>query len=73
MSYPLSLLASLTFGSLVSATDPVAVLATFNKLGVKQHVFAMVFGESILNDAAALVLTKTLLTFHDAPVPPHHL
>ena len=28
----------------------------------------MVFGESILTDAAALVLTKTLLTFHDAPV-----
>ena len=29
LCYPLSPLASLTFGSLISATDPVAVLSTF--------------------------------------------
>ena len=32
--YPLGMLASLTFGSLISATDPVTVLAVFSKLGV---------------------------------------
>ena len=61
--YPLSPLASLTFGSLISATDPVAVLATFQALGVSPDLFSMVFGESVLNDAVAIVLTRTLVSF----------
>ena len=61
--YPLSPLAALAFGSLISATDPVAVLATFQALGVRQDLFSMVFGESVLNDAVAIVLTKTLVAF----------
>ena len=65
--YPLSLLASLTFGSLISATDPVSVLAVFQSLGVKSDLFAMVFGESVLNDATAIVLTNTLLSFNQVP------
>ena len=40
--YPLGLLASLTFGSLISATDPVTVLAVFQALGVKVDLFSMV-------------------------------
>ncbi|KAL1529542.1 hypothetical protein AB1Y20_000487 [Prymnesium parvum] len=61
--YALSPLASLTFGSLISATDPVAVLATFQALGVSPNLFSMVFGESVLNDAVAIVLTRTLVSF----------
>jgi len=63
--YPLGLLASLTFGSLISATDPVTVLAVFSKLGVKVDLFSMVFGESVLNDAVAIVLSRTLLSFNE--------
>ena len=63
LCYPLSPLAALTFGSLISATDPVAVLATFQALGVREDLFAMVFGEAVLNDAIAIVLTKTLVSF----------
>ena len=64
LCYPLSGLASLTFGSLISATDPVTVLAVFKSLGVQPDLFAMVFGESVLNDAVAIVLARTVLTFN---------
>jgi len=63
LCYPMGALASLTFGSLISATDPVTVIAVFNKIGVKVDLFSMVFGESVLNDAVAIVLSKTLLLF----------
>ena len=62
--YPLGLLASLTFGSLISATDPVSVLSVFKACGVHDDIFAIVFGESVLNDAVAIVLTRTLLAFN---------
>ena len=48
----------LSLGSLISATDPVTVLAVFQALGVKIDLFSMVFGESVLNDAVAIVLYK---------------
>jgi len=62
--YPMGMLACLTFGSLISATDPVTVLAVFSALGVKVDLFSMVFGESVLNDAVAIVLSRTLLGFN---------
>jgi len=68
LCYPLSLLASLTFGSIISATDPVTVLAVFQALGVKSDLFSMVFGESVLNDAVAIVLSSTLISFTQVPV-----
>ncbi len=55
-----SLLDSLHFGALISATDPVTVLAIFNDLSVDVNLYALVFGESVLNDAVAIVLTRTL-------------
>merc|ERR1712185_259543 len=39
LCYPLGMLASLLFGSLISATDPVTVLAVFQALGVKVDLF----------------------------------
>ena len=66
LCYPMGLLASLTFGSLISATDPVTVLAVFQALGVKADLFSMVFGESVLNDAVAIVLSRTLVSFVEA-------
>jgi sodium/hydrogen exchanger 8 len=64
LCYPLGPLAALVFGSLISATDPVTVLAVFQALGVKVDLFSMVFGESVLNDAVAIVLSRTLLSFN---------
>lgn len=53
-----SLLCSFAFGSLISAVDPVATIAIFNALHVDPVLNMLVFGESILNDAVSIVLTK---------------
>ena len=45
------------FGSLISATDPVCTLALFQTMNVDQDLYAIVFGESVLNDAVSIVLT----------------
>ena len=44
----------LTFGSLISATDPVSTLAVFAELRVDPDLFYIVFGESVLNDAVGI-------------------
>eukprot|EP00312_Isochrysidales_sp_CCMP1244_P019124 CAMPEP_0202786196 /NCGR_PEP_ID=MMETSP1388-20130828/69721_1 /ASSEMBLY_ACC=CAM_ASM_000864 /TAXON_ID=37098 /ORGANISM="Isochrysis sp, Strain CCMP1244" /LENGTH=695 /DNA_ID=CAMNT_0049455747 /DNA_START=15 /DNA_END=2102 /DNA_ORIENTATION=- len=64
LAYRLSLLASFFFGSLISATDPVTVLAIFKVIGVRDDIFAVIFGESVLNDAVAIVLARTILSFN---------
>ena len=63
LCYALSSLASLFFGALISATDPVTVLAVFKAIGVRDDIFSIVFGESVLNDAVAIVLARTVLAF----------
>lgn len=46
----------LTFGSLISTTDPVTTLAVLQVKRVDPQIFYLVFGESALNDAIGLVL-----------------
>jgi len=53
----------LTFGALISATDPVSTLAVFAELRVDPTLFYIVFGESLLNDAVGLVLFTTFSKF----------
>ena len=59
----LTLAETLTFGALVSATDPVSVIAVFTELRVDPKLFYLVFGESVLNDAVGIVLFKTFSKF----------
>lgn len=56
----LSWVEAFLFGSLISAVDPVATLACFNKLQAPPLLFNLVFGESVLNDAVAIALYQTL-------------
>ncbi|CAG2108816.1 unnamed protein product, partial [Medioppia subpectinata] len=53
----------LYFGAIISATDPVTVLAIFNDLHVDVTLYALVFGESILNDAIAITLAGSIDSF----------
>ncbi len=53
--------AALLFGALISATDPVAVVAVFRELGVPRRLLTLVEGESMLNDGVAIVLFNILL------------
>jgi Na+:H+ antiporter len=55
------LAAAAVLGSLVAATDPVTVLATFRSLRLPPVLITIVEGESIANDAVALVLVQALV------------
>lgn len=52
----------LTFGALIAATDTVSVLGVLQAKRVDPHLFSLVFGESALNDAVALVLFRSFST-----------
>ncbi|GAA5969406.1 hypothetical protein JCM3765_000459 [Sporobolomyces pararoseus] len=60
----LTIIECLLFGSTLSATDPVTILAIFNALHVDPKLYSVIFGESILNDAVAIVMFETLSQFH---------
>jgi CPA1 family monovalent cation:H+ antiporter len=51
---------AMVFGVLISATDPVAVVALFKELGVVKRLGILVEGESLFNDGVAIVLFTIL-------------
>eukprot|EP00897_Mesotaenium_endlicherianum_P009642 jgi/Mesen1/8706/ME000052S08132 len=66
-AHSMPLLVAIAFGALISATDPVTVLAIFHELGVDGNLYSFVFGESVLNDAVAIVMYRTVLSFINSP------
>jgi CPA1 family monovalent cation:H+ antiporter len=54
-------LAALIAGALLSATDPVAVLALFKRVGSPERLRTIIDGESLFNDATAVVLFTLLV------------
>ncbi len=57
----IDLMAALLIGAILSATDPVAVIALFKQVGAPARLSTLIEGESLFNDATALVLSKILL------------
>ena len=64
----LTAIETVTFGAIISATDPVSTLAVFSELKVHPTLFYLVFGESILNDAVAITLFKTTSKYIGAEI-----
>ncbi|EPX73942.1 CPA1 sodium ion/proton antiporter [Schizosaccharomyces octosporus yFS286] len=62
-NFHMSFVEALSMGATLSATDPVTVLAIFNSYKVDQKLYTIIFGESILNDAVAIVMFETLQKF----------
>lgn len=55
----ISFIEALSVGATLSATDPVTILAIFNTYKVDPKLYTIIFGESILNDAIAIVIFET--------------
>ncbi|KAF8816934.1 monovalent inorganic cation transporter [Phlegmacium glaucopus] len=64
----LPLIECLIFGSTLSATDPVTILAIFKQYKVDPKLYNVIFGESLINDAVSIVMYETLNQFHGAEV-----
>uniref|UniRef100_A0A3Q3GXC9 Cation/H+ exchanger transmembrane domain-containing protein n=1 Tax=Labrus bergylta TaxID=56723 RepID=A0A3Q3GXC9_9LABR len=56
----------LLFGAIMSATDPVSVLCLLSELHVDPDLHTLLFGESVLNDAVAIVLTHAITVYSQA-------
>jgi len=52
---------ALLFGSIISATDPVAVVALLKELGASKRLSTLIEGESLLNDGTAMVVFSVIL------------
>jgi monovalent cation:H+ antiporter, CPA1 family len=57
----LPILSALLFGSIISATDPISVLAIFRDLRINRRLSMLIEGESVLNDGTAAALFQILL------------
>ncbi len=57
----LPILIALLFGSIISATDPISVLAIFRDLRVSKRLSLIMEAESLLNDGTAVVLFEIVL------------
>lgn len=58
-SLKLTFVDAISVGATLSATDPVTILAIFNTYKVDPKLYTIIFGESILNDAIAIVIFET--------------
>jgi monovalent cation:H+ antiporter, CPA1 family len=57
----LPILIALLFGAIISATDPISVLAIFKDLKMDKRLSVIIEGESLLNDGTAVVVFQILL------------
>ena len=53
---------AMVFGALIAATDPVAVVALFRRLGVPKRLQVLLEGESLFNDGTAIVIFTITLS-----------
>jgi len=61
LGFQIPLLVTLLFGAIISATDPVAVLALFKEFGAPHRLTLIFEGESLFNDGTAFAIFVVLL------------
>lgn len=61
LGFQIPYLVSFLFGAIISATDPVAVMAIFKEYGVPKRITYLFEGESLFNDGTAVALFFILL------------
>ena len=59
--YDLTFTKNMMLGSLISAVDPVAVILVLKSLSVDEQLKVLLFGESVLNDAASVVINRVFV------------
>lgn len=60
MGRPIAWPVALLFGALISATDPISVVALFREVGAPKRLSVILEGESLFNDGTAIVLYRIL-------------
>ncbi|NOQ14986.1 MAG: sodium:proton antiporter [Methyloprofundus sp.] len=78
LGFQIPLLVTLLFGAIISATDPVAVLALFKEFGAPHRLTLIFEGESLFNDGTAFAIFLVLLEvishgYHGFPTLLHGL
>lgn len=63
IGFPIPFSVAFIFGALISATDPVAVLALFKEYGAPRRLSLLFEGESLFNDGTGLALFLIALEF----------
>jgi NhaP-type Na+/H+ or K+/H+ antiporter len=63
--FQINFVEAMSVGATLSATDPVTILAIFDTYKVEPKLYTLIFGESILNDAVAIVLFETAQKYKD--------
>lgn len=71
VGFEIPFIVALLFGAIISATDPVAVLALFKEFGAPRRLTMLFEGESLFNDGTAVAMFMVILAiatdgFHGA-------
>ena len=70
LGLPLSVMAALLFGALISPTDPIAVLEMLRRVGASASLETQLAGESLFNDGVGAVIFLALLSASSGGAPP---